>query len=342
MEIFISSEEITGQIRKTDDPRYLLWMGGSLLLCFLLYGIFGRKTEKKPALAALGPVMSAVCGVACAKLFYCLVKIQTSMTEGLWSVLTDLSPERFSFFGGMAGVCFGIALSARILGVKPVKALDHLAPYVLLFAALARFGEHFLGTLGLNSLTEPEMEEGVRTFLMLPAVGTAYYDEGEIWWTEWWMAVYVFEGIAMLFAALISGFGFREHRFLRSVFWFCLPQILLESLRGNYIAWNAVVRVEQICCAVGMTAVLVLYAVKMKKGFSRFIPVIIMLVCAGIFIVCEFAKEGKIAALKELLDVGACYLIMAAGLALLAGTEIYAFRGVLRRENDGQKTDARL
>ena len=94
--------------------------------------------------------------------------------------------------------------------------------------------------------------------------------------------------------------------------------------------WFFCIRVEQLACMVTMFVILVRYGMRMKNLPRRFLPAGIALLCAGLFIVCEFAMEGKIGFLR-FLDIYACYGLMALGLAALAVTEIRAFRRTRNR-----------
>ena len=307
------------------ESTYWLWMAGSALLAFGLFCGVGLRGERRQGkLGGLSLLLGSAGGLLGAKVSYYLCQITFMIAAGWKESLFCLHPEELSFFGGAAGVCLGVALAARLAGERPIRVLDLFAPWGLLLGALARFGENFLGQMGIG----PYLENPSLCFFPL-AKGFSYGED----WTEWYLAVFVLEGLAMLAVAAVSFFRFREHRFLRSLFWLCLPQILLENLRMGSFMWFFCIRVEQLACMVTMFVLLILYGLRGETGWRRFRPAGIALLCAGLFIVCEFALEGKIAFLR-FLNQEACYGLMALGQAVLGAVEIRAFRRMVQREKD--------
>ena len=307
---------------ETQMAAWAAWMAGSLLVCFGLFGVFGLKKgrDRRPT-AGLCLAMGALCGLLGAKAAYYLCQIDFMIASGWAENLFRLDPEGLSFFGGAAGVCLGVAWAARIRGRKPAALLDRFAPYGLLLGALTRFGEYFLGMLGVG----PYVEDEALCFFPL-ARGFSYGED----WTEWYLAVFMMEGAALLIVAALSQWRMREHRFLRSLFYLCLPQIVLENLRISSFMWFFCIRVEQLACMVCMFVILVIYGIRGKGQPRRFLPAGIALGCAGLFIICEFAMEGKILFL-QFLTQEACYGLMILGSVILAVTEIKAFRKFMRR-----------
>ena len=303
----------------------LIWTGCSLILCFgLFYLAELRKEARGGTLAGLCLGLGTLGGILGAKAAYYLCQIDFMIAEGWLESLLSLNPDGLSFFGGAAGVCGGVALAARIAGQKPVALLDRFAPYGLVLGALVRFGEYFLGMLGVGYYLENE----ALCFFPL-AMGFSYGDS----YTEWYLAVFVLEGISLLAVAAFSRWGLREHRFLRSVFWMCLPQILLENLRMSSMMWFFCIRVEQLACMVAMFVILILHGLRGERGARRFLPAGIALACAGLFIVCEFAMEGKISFLR-FLNLYACYGLMALGQVILGVTEEKAFGKTRKAERE--------
>ncbi len=307
---------------------YAAWMAVSAAAGFGLFGLFGLKGERdRLPLTGLSFLLGTAGGVLGAKAFYYLCQLDFMIAQGWLGSLLSLNPEELSFFGGAAGVCLGTALAARLRGRRPVEVLNLFAPFGLILGALARFGEYFLERVGIGLYLE---DEAVCFFPL--AVGFTYGD-----WTAWYLAVFVLEGITLLAAAAFSQWVLKEHRFLRSVFWLCLPQILLENLRAGSFMWFFCIRVEQLTCMVVMFVILVVYGVRSRGQPRRFLPAAAALCCAGVFVACEFAMEGKIAAL-HFLDLFGCYAVMFAGQAVLGVTETLAFRKMVRAEKELQTT----
>ena len=295
---------------------YVMWMAAGLLVSFGLFGGLGlRDRRDRWLLAGLGLCLGAFFGLLCAKAVYYICQIDFMIAQGWKETLLQLDPESLSFYGGAAGVCLGVALTARIRGIRPVELLDIFAPFGLILGALARFGESFLGMLGVG----PYLENEALCFFPL-GKGFSYGDD----WTEWYLAVFMLEGLSLLAVAAVSRWKLKEHRFLRSVFYLCLPQILLENLRLSSFMWFFCIRVEQLACMVAMFVILILYGIRSKGRLRRFRPAAAALLCAGLFIVCEFAMEGKIEFLR-FLSTEACYGLMFLGQVVLGITEVRAF-----------------
>ncbi len=309
------------------ETGYIPFLAACILLSFGLFGLAGLKGESKRwPLAGLSMLFGMLLGLVCAKVFYYLCQIDFMIAMGWKDTLFRLDPEELSFFGGAAGVCFGVALSARCLGRSPLDILNRFAPWGLLLGALIRFGEFFLDRLGIGPYL---MDESLCFFPL--GISFSYGDD----WMEWYLAVFMLEGIALLAVAAASGLLMKEHRFIRSVFWMCLPQILLENLRLGSFMWFFCIRVEQLACMLAMFIILIFYGIRSKGQPRRFLAAGISLICAGLFIVCEFAMEGKIWALRYL-NQEACYALMAAGLVVLGITEVFAFRKRMAAEG-GEK-----
>lgn len=299
------------------ENTYWLWMGASGALAFLLFALTGlRKEPERKTLCWLCPALGLGGALLGAKAAYYLCQLDFMIAAGWKESLLQLNPEELSFFGGAAGLCAGVAGAARLVGERPVRILDLFAPSGFILGALARFGEYFLGQVGIG----PYLENPALCFFPLGR-SFSYGDD----WTEWYLAVFMLEGAALLALAAVSRWKLTRHRFLRSVFYLCLPQILLENLRLGSFMWFFCIRVEQLACMVAMFLILLLYGLRGEAGWKRFRPAGIALLCAGLFIVCEFALEGKISFLR-FLDQQACYGLMALGQVILALTEIRAFR----------------
>ena len=293
-------------------------MLGSALLAAGTHFFLARGLKKRGLLAALTLVFGAVLGAVCARLTYCLICIQDVLLDGIEETLLSDSMECTSFFGGAAGVILGAVLAAKCTGNRPMAALNAYAPAGALMAAMARFAEYFLGTVCVGRMIEDE------AFQFFPlARGVDYgYD-----YTEWYLAVFMLAGIAYLTVFLVSLARFKGKRFLRTLFYICLPQIILESLRNyNRLTWTQFVRVEQLACMLYIEAVFLLYALWAGKGTkNRFLPAIVGLACAGVFIGVEFALD------KTNLPHVFTYSVMAAGLVVLGVMECLGFKKIRQK-----------
>ena len=264
------------------NNSYLFWMAGSALITAGTHFLLSKGLRRRGLNAALTLLFGAVLGIACARLAYCLIEMSYVAAEGLKETLFSDNIEWMSFYGGMAGVILGAVLAALCTGNRPVAALNAYAPAGALMAALARFGEYFLGTMCTGRYVDNP------SWQFFPvAVSEEYYGT-----YEWYLAVFMFAGIAYLAVAVVSFLKFREKRFLRTLFYLCLPQIFCESLRSMSLIWSQFVRVEQLLCMVCMEVILILYGLWARKGEKlRFLPALIGLACAGVFVCLEFALD---------------------------------------------------
>ena len=300
----------------TDITAYLLFLGGSALVCFLLYALGARRRMqlgggRAAALGALSLGLGIVLGLVCAKFLYFLFRFSYILKTGFGQYLFSLKADELSYYGGAAGVCLAVFLAAKIMGEKPGKALNVFAVSGALLAALARFAEYWLGALGTGDF----LEEG----LPFP------FAVSEVWnpdFPEYYLAVFMLEGVLSLRVALFA-LRNREDRlcFLRTVFYLCLLQVICESMRAQSIRW-LFVRYEQLLCYLIAEGILVWYAVTgRKQGRSNWGAAAFGLLVCALTILEEFMLDGKISFGEGGIPPVAIYGFMACGLLELAVKE---------------------
>lgn len=287
--------------------NYYLWMLLSALVCTALYAFLARKLHKT-ALAPVTLVLGAVLGVAGAKLVYYVTQLDFMIANGWLQSLVNMDPAEWCFFGGAMGTVLGAYLAAKLVGVKPMEALNAFAPAGALMVALGRFSGYFLqdAMIGLGEY----MENPALCFFPLTVVNE---------WEEHYLAVFMLEGLCALVVTALSLDVFKEKRFLRTVFYLCLPQIICESLHSDSISW-LFVRVEQLLSMLTMAAVLLVYTVQMGKRKLRWLPIVICAACAGLFVGVEFALD------KTAWPIPLIYGAMLLGMAVLAVTEAKSYK----------------
>ena len=269
------------------EGLWLIWTGVSILLSCLWFTVAWKRKnpgESSSLLGGLVLLLTILCGAAGAKLFFILYRIHMFSFARLGDWLWPLRVENVSYYGGVAGVCFGVFLAAKLTRRDPLKVLNAFAPMGAFLAAMARFAEAFLGYVGVGMYLEEE--------LPFPLAVRFTWD-GE--WFEYYLAVFVFEGVLSLVACVISLCRKNEQdRFWRTLFYLFLPQVMFESMRAQSIVW-LFVRAEQLLCFVFCEGVLVFYALKAgKRSFRNWIPALTGLVVCGLIITGEFALDGKI------------------------------------------------
>ena len=292
-------------------PVYWCAMGLNLFLCAMLsWMLLSREPEvgngKKGKVVLFGLsflLLGAVLGLFCAKAAWLLIRINYAEKR-----LLSFAPEEFSYYGGMAGIIAAAVLSALIARIPIRKALNAFAPAGALLAALARFAECFLGFLGTAYLPDEAV-------LPAPLALTVDYS-GDGSYVEYYLAVFVLEGLFAILAMIVSEVRRDEpDRFLRTLFYLCLPQIFLEYIRSSSLAW-LFIKVEQLTCFLVAEGVLVWYGIAAaRKHRFNFLPAIIGLVVACAEILAQFVIEGKIV---EGVPGWVCYAVMVAGVAAIA------------------------
>ena len=176
---------------------------------------------------------------------------------------------------------------------------------------MARFAEYFLFPTGTGAVLDDP--------LPFPIAVTIVYSE---YYSESLLAVFMYEGVMSLVAFVLSLVHRDEHRrLLRTLFYLCLPQILLESLRSEAINM-LFIHLEQLVCYIYLEGVLVWYNKKKnRKSFSSWIPALVGLAVCGLVIACEFAVDGKIHLGDSRIPEWIIYSVMACGLAAVAAAE---------------------
>ena len=292
---------------------FLVTAGCGALLCILWFFLALRREygcSRAAVVSVSSLVLGTVLGVFLARLVWVLCMIQYRYP------LFALNYDELSYYGGMAGVILGVFLAAKIGGLGGRKVLNVFAPMGAMLAVAVRFAEYFLAEYGCGAY----MEQG----LFFPLTVEFRYDES---FAEYYQAVFMLEDFfalaAMVFALVRKG---DTYRWVRTVFYLCLPQILCESLRLNSIAWRFV-KAEQLFCFLLCEGVLAWYALKAeKKGFSAWVPALTGLLVCGLVIVAEFAKDGKIMIHEKMISQWIIYGAVAAGLALMAVMEHRGYR----------------
>ena len=303
-------------------PAYLVMMGISLVCASVLFWFSARKhlqlsSQRAAALSGCAALLSVVFGLFGAKLFYFIFRFSYFMAQGPMKYWLSLRTEELSYYGGVAGVCFAVFLAAKLLHLKPVRTLNAYAPAGALLAALARFAEYFISA-GLG----PYLDDPLPFPLAVSIVWSEDY-------TEYILAVFFFEGLVSLVAFVLSiVHGGEPARFVRTLFYLCLPQIILESFRTDSIKL-LLVRLEQLVCYLYVEGVLIWIALKQdRRRFASWMPAVVGLAVGALLIAGEFTLEGKIMPGGVFIPRWITYLVMTAGCAVLAVVEHIGIRRI--------------
>lgn len=298
---------------------YLIMTGCSAAACILWFFLADRRRHtdgKSLPLSLLVLVFGILLGTACARAVWVLFRIM------IHPPLFALPVDELSYYGGMAGVILAVLLAAKAVGRKPLNTLNTFAPMGAFLAAMFRFAEGFLGSLGFGRY----LEEGI----FFPITVEIVWDE---YFSEYYLAVFMLEGVCSLAAMVFSLLHAKDRDcWIRTLFYLCLPQILCESLRVQTISW-LFIKAEQLVCFLVCEGVLVWYALrKNPRAFRSWIPALCGLAVCGLLIAIEFALDGKIRIGGEGLPHWLLYTLMVAGLAVLAIAEHKGSRSAKLRE----------
>ncbi len=295
---------------------YTLWLLCSALLCTALGCLLmqRRKLRRPLLLGAVTLLMGAALGTVCAKLLYYFAQIDFMIANGWLQSLVNPDPTEWCFFGGAAGVVLGTWLTARLLHEKPMALLDALTPAGALMAALARFGFYLLQDLmiGLGDY----VEDPALCFFPASVVNE---------WGEYYLAVFMFEGLFALIAACLSLGCFREKRFLRTVFYLCLPQVICESLHSDSVSW-LFVRVEQVLSMLVIGIVFLVYILQMRPSCRLWLPITSWLGAVAVVVGAEFALD------KSSWPIPLIYAVMLAALVFMAVAEVLTVRELRNKQ----------
>lgn len=295
-----------------DMTSYLVMMAVSAVVCccmaFFLLKNDGIAVKQAGLSAVLLLVLGSVLGFVCAKLLYIMLMLPFVRDLGMFFQGSQI--DKLSYYGGVAGVVFAAFLVAKITGIPVRRFLNRFAPAGAFMAAMARFAEFYLGTLGVGDY----MEEG--GFFPLAVANK---------WGEYYLAVFIFEGLFSLIAMVLAFLHNRDKDcFVRTLFYLCLPQIFCESLRNISISW-LFVRAEQLLCYLFVEAVLIAWSLRIRGTRKQwYLPFAAGLVVCALTVGEEFALD------KSDIPHVITYTCMVAGLVLLVVMEHWSYRQAMQ------------
>ena len=294
---------------------FLIFTGCGALLCILWFflALRGKTGSGKAALVSgMTLVLGVLLGIACARAVWVLCMIRYHFP------LFSLRYDELAYYGGMAGVILAVCLAAKAGGQQVRETLNVFAPMGALLAGAVRFAEYFLGDFGCG--------EWMETGVFFPITVEIRFDE---FYADYYPAVFMLEGLFAVIAMILALVHKNEtYRWVRTLFYLCLPQVLCESLRMNSIAWRFV-RAEMLFCFLWCEGVLVWYAFRAdRKKFSSWIPALTGLLVCGLVIFLEFVKDGKITFGGQVASQWIVYGVMALGLAGMAAAEHKGYKSI--------------
>ena len=261
-------------------------IAGGAVLCTALYALYLHKNGKRAVIAWAALPLGALLGVSISKLVYLIMTLATYLSVHGFPVS---SPAPWSVFGGLFGVYLGVWLSGKLFGEKGQDVLELFAPFGMLLIAVMRAAEFTLDQFGLGELVQTE---AVQFFPVCWSVS--------MWGRSvWYMAVFVWEAAwALLLAVLCllrqkKRSPLKANGFSMTLFYFCLGQMLFESLRVECIRLGFL-RLEQLISAVICFVLVCILCHRYTAGrklFMRWLPALLILAGIGAMVGLEFALD---------------------------------------------------
>lgn len=254
-----------------------------LLMAFVVaFAVFGLRVGEGKQTAIKALPLSVILGFICSKLFYVMLLMGRTLLNIGFSSFLRMRPEEFSFFGAGVGVLLGVIAAAWLTGENVPATLDRFAPAGAILAALARFAEISLDTLGVGDYCG--MGDEPLNFFPFAVVA------GE--WGEYYRAVFMLEavlalGIAILYLITNRNCELPLMRTIHVLFFLCLTQIFCESRRALSMKWGFV-RVEQVLCAACVAAIILILS---QRSGKRVLPICGAFACIVGMVGVEFALD---------------------------------------------------
>ena len=269
----------------TDSPAFAVGMMlAGLAACTAWYGFRLKKNGLPVSAALLAAVIGSVLALLCAKAGFLLHDLGANLLEGYWDEVTDLTAETLSFVCGAAGIVAGAAIAAKILKIRPAKALDLFAAPGCVFLCLARLAEGGMDIIGVGDTIEAEW---LQFFPLAMRNG----------WGDAYLSVFVLEALTAL-VCLVPALRNREGDWDGGVFArtaVCLlgAQIGWEMLlQYPYVRtfFTSFVSLEQVFCAIFFMVILVAGCRKTKKWWAVAAAAGLM----GVSAFFQFFRDNKI------------------------------------------------
>ncbi len=231
--------------------------------------------------AGLSTALALPFGFILARAVYCLTDTNFQVIASLRAALL-LSGGGYAMSGALLGAVLAALLGARLMKVKPGKALDALAPALLLFLIFARAGEGFTA-LGISRPLRDELLKN--TFLSRADDYDAYLN------------TFMLEAAAALILFVASLFIQKRetrsgHTALKMALLYAATQTLFESLRYDQHLKYGFIGLQHVLSMILLCAIIIFLAVRaLKAKRARALPVFSLAflpVLAGLLILIEF------------------------------------------------------
>ncbi len=217
----------------------------------------------------------------------------------------------YTLYGALIGGALGALAGAKLSGIRPLEALDSLAPAACAVLFFCRIGEYYTGE-GVGA-------EALESLSFFPIASTGLNDG------FWLYAVWFWEAVAALIILVILLFRRKKAQTgeLTVLFTTLLgtSQILLEQFRkDNFVRLNSFVRFTQIAAILTLLALMICLVIRRKPGKAKAgLSFAVLAVATGALVFAEFVFDKP--QMEPLL-----YITMIAT-AVLFGILLIHFRG---------------
>ncbi len=293
---------------------YGVMLGAAAALAIAMTAVTSRKTlsaacEDGAALA----LFSGACALVCSHLLFCALRwgyIINDLAETP-AYLLQLWKGGYTMYGAILGGLLGAFLYARVKKVSVPATMDAIIPGLTILLTLGRAAEHFTSQ-GMGTYVANE------ALAMLPFVRTNE-------WGEMQLPVYVYEtliaavALIAVVALLLRGKSRPGYAAETGLIIISAGQVLMDSWRGDELIRFGFVRLNMICAAVTLLAIIILRVLRAVKQDGRvrlwtWLRVALLFAFAGVVIAIEFALD------KSTINNTLLYGVMTAAVALMAVT----------------------
>ena len=235
---------------------------------------------------------SGVFALCCSHWLFCALRwgyIINDLGES-WTFLFQFWKGGYTMYGAILGAILGAYLYAKAQAIPAAIAMDTIMPGVAVLVMLGRFAERFtlqgMGTYVVNE-----------ALYMIPFVTTNEWGEAQV-------PVYLYESLVAAAALIVmlvillrgkSRSGCAAETGLTII---SAAQVMLDSWRGDELIRFGFVRLNMICAAVTLLALMILRVIRVIKAEGKasawtIIRVLLLFLGAGVVLIVEFGLDGK-------------------------------------------------
>lgn len=228
----------------------------------------------------------------------------------------------YTMYGAILGGLLGAFVFAKVRKLSVADAMDAVLPGGALLIAAGRFAEHFTA-------------QGRGTYVVNEALSMIpFVTQNE--WGEAQVPVYMYEGLVAAAALIVmlvmlhrgkAAAGRAAETGLTII---SAAQVMLDSWRGDELIRFGFVRLNMICAAVMLLALMILRVMRAVKADGKatlwtVLRVVLLFLGAGAVLVVEFGLDGKMGIMTDntlLYAIQAAAVTMMGAVVLIDGKKV--------------------